>query len=239
MGKLFAVIALILICYLNGYAQAPLSNDKLRAEKILAQARQAKGGLEKLKKVEDLVYSGDFISYMPSGTTRQKLKMYLAQGRKVRTDVDTNASGFDGSTGWFNDNPLDERMLYESERRAAREWFLNLLVVPKDMKLTAIARPDEKVGGKPVEVIAVTIGIAMFNLYFDKQSHLILKVSYGVMNGKEEITIEEVQEDYQDVKGIKFAHRQLGYENGKLSGEIVINEYQPNTGIDPQKFARK
>lgn len=252
MKKLSAIITFVLISCLTGSAQTSPSGaakdlqtvdgstaDKLRAEKILAQARQAKGGLKKLEKTQDLIYSGDYISYLPSGTIRQKLKMYLAQARKVRTDVDTSASGFDGAIGWLNDNSLDERMLYESQRRAAREWFLNLLVVPKDLKLTAVALPDEKVAGKAADVIAVTIGVTMFSLYFDKQSHLVLKMSYGMMSGKEEITIEEVQEDYREVKGIKFAYRQVGYENSKLSGEVVINEYQPNSGIDPQKFARK
>ena len=210
-----------------------------RAEAILKLAREAKGGEEKLKQVTNLTYSGDYITYDPSGNHQETLTMFLFGAQKVRTDVGVNSNGFDGKTAWFNDVQQNNRGAYETRRRAIREWFINLLLVPSEMKMSALALPDSEIDGKPVAVIAFEIGESKFKISFDKQTYLARQLSYGMTNGTEEMVIVEVLEDYKTVGGIKFAHRQIGLENGKAAGEVVVKEYKINSGIDPVKFTRQ
>lgn len=250
MKKIFAIIAVVLISrsfviaqsdQFKGSLQQATSKEssKQRAEAVLRQAREAKGGEEKLKQVTDLTYSGDYITYDPSGNRKQPLTMFLYQAQKVRTDVENVSSGFDGKTAWFNETAQDERAAYETRRRAIREWFINLLFVPSEMKMSAIALPDSEVDGQPVAVIAFEIGESKFKISFDKKTLLARRLSYGIMNGTEEMEIVEAQEDYKSVGGIKFAHRQIGLENEKPAGEVAVKEYKINSGIDPIKFTRR
>ena len=210
-----------------------------RAEAILKLAREAKGGEEKLKQVRDLIYSGDYFAYNPSGTDKQPLTMFLYQAQKVRTDVGTISSGFDGQTPWFNDTVQSGQAAYETRRRAIREWFISLLIVPNEIKMSALALPDSEIDGKPVVVVAVEIGECKFKISFDKQTYLARQLSYGMMNGTQEEQIDELQEDYKTVGGIKFAHRQIGLELGRIAGEVKVEEYKINSKIDPVKFTRQ
>lgn len=246
----FAILALLLFTCAVVSAQTtpikkttPASPDESanqRAEAILKLAREAKGGVDKLKQVTDLVYSGDFISYDSTGNQHLPLTMFL-QEHKVRTDAGPNSSGYDGNIAWFNDAVVepDKRSAYESRRRGIREWFINLLRAPSGMNLSATAVPDSEVNGKPVSVVAIEIEEHKFKVSFDKQTHLALKLSYAMLDGTEEIQLDEIQEDYKIVDGIKFSHRQIGLENGKASGEMAVKEYKINRGIDPVKFTRR
>lgn len=250
MKKRFAVLAVLLInCSVvlaqSGQPQstpqtaASKESSVQRAEAILRQAREAKGGEEKLKQITDLTYNGDYITYDNTGNQIQPLTMFLFRAQKVRTDVGINSNGFDGKTAWFNDAPQTGRGAYETRRRAIREWFINLLTIPDNLKMSAIALPDSELNNQPVAVIEFEIGECKFKISFDKQTYLARRLSYGMMNGTEEIEISETQEDYKTVSGIKFAHRQIGLEQEKPAGEVVVKEYKINSGIDPMKFTHK
>ncbi len=253
MKKLFAIATVLLIncSFVAAQSNQPKASTQTakaktneespaqRAEAILKLARDAKGGEEKLKQVTNLIYSGNYITYDPSGTSTQPFTMYLFQAQKVRTDVGTISSGFDGKTYWFNDTTQSDRAVYETKRRVVREWFINLLLVPSEMNMSAIALPDAEIDGKPVAVITVEIGESKFKISFDKQTYLARQLSDVMTNGTEEMEIVEVLEDYKTVGGIKFAHRQIGMELGKVAGEVKVQEYKINSKIDPVKFTRQ
>lgn len=249
MKKLFAIIALLLINCVFAPAQSkPIKapspataedSATQRAEAILKLAREAKGGVEKLKQVTDLSYSGNFVDYDQSNTSKQPFTMFLYQAKKVRTEAGAITSGFDGGTPWINDTVQTGQVADETRRRAIREWFVNVLLVPSDMKMSAIALPDSEIDGKPVTVITVEIGEYKLKISFDKQTYLMRQVSYGLMYGPNTVQLDEIQEDYRTVGGIKFAHKTIALERGRVIGELAITDYKINNGIDPVKFSRR
>jgi sugar phosphate isomerase/epimerase len=214
------------------------SGATAKAEKILALAREAKGGVARLKAVRDVIYTGDFFIYDQPNVPKQTLTMYLSQASKMRTEVDSYLSGFDGVNSWTSKGKDSDRGLYEKRRIAAREWFVSLLMTPPDIQAEVVSLPDAAVNGKLADVVAVTVGVSQFNLYFDKRTHLALKVSYEMKQDQDVFKMEELQEDYKDVQGIQLAHKQRGFYSGKLAGETLIKEYKLNTKIDAAKFTK-
>jgi len=225
-------------------------DDKARAKQIIEAAQKAKGPLDKLKAVKDVVSKADASANIQGQSMDLSLTRYLVAPDKSRQEINIAAFGVsivqavNGTTGWM-DSPqgsgdMPEAIVTETRNGILRDWFVSFLVPPEGKSLEATALPDATVNGKAADVVAVTVGEAKFTVYFDKETHLIMKTAAEGMNqAMEKVPTEAVYDNYKEVSGIKIAHKATIYQAGEKFLDLVVSDVKINGGVDEAKFKKQ
>src|SRR5262245_21642055 len=140
---------------------------------------------------------------------------------KIRNVIGVTAGGmtFDvvevlnGKKGWTSvmgkTMALDEKRLKEGHEMLHVEKVSNLLALrDKSYKLAALG--DGKVEGRAAVGVQVTKqGARDVNLWFDKQSHLLVKSEYRALEPTtmQEVNQEKIMSEFKDLKGVKVPTR--------------------------------
>jgi hypothetical protein len=149
-----------------------------------------------------------------------------------------------GKKGWSSvmgkTTPMDEKRLKEAHEMMQVEKVANLLVL-KDRSYKVSPLGDGKVEGKAAVGVQVTKkGMRDVNLWFDKQSHLLLKTEYRTLEpiGMQEVNQEKIMTEYKDVKGIKMPARILIKNDGNRFIEMEITDITLVDRHDDSIFAK-
>jgi hypothetical protein len=151
---------------------------------------------------------------------------------------------FAGEQGWIRDDKQTREMTPD-ERAEAREqshaaWVSRLFPL-KDPQYTLTALDSTLVDDKPAWGLQVARpGYRPINLYFDKQTSLLVKVETRVRDetNQQEVTEETILSKYTDVQNTRQPMRLLVKRDGQMVMDVEITEVKLAATVDEKTFAK-
>jgi hypothetical protein len=228
-------------------AEAP---DEPKA--LLEKAIKARGGAEALTKYPALTakYKGRFhqagraIEYTEIMMTQPgcyRAELTLTVGQRELTFVDV----LNGDKGWTLRQGKTQEMSKEQVgrlRRLLSTGKLQRLVDLRGKEYQLSHLGEIKVDDRPAVGIRVEReGERPVNLYFDKESWLLVKAEFraqGPMGETQEVLVEVYPRDYKKVGDILVAHKTDTHRDGKLYEEKELVECAPADKLDDGNFAK-
>src|SRR5262249_42136951 len=202
---------------------------------IVDKAIKALGGEAKLTKAKAITWKGKGKFYGLGEQGIDYTGEWAVQGsRQFRVAIDTEIMGQkfrqpsvgNGDKGWIKNNDqvieMDKDMLAEHQEQMFSNWvgFANPVAL-KDKAFELSSVGETKINERPaVGIRAVSKGHRDINLYFDKETGLMLKGEWRVkdlqgLQGGKEVTQEVFLSDYKEVDGIKQAMKAVLKWDGK------------------------
>jgi outer membrane lipoprotein-sorting protein len=196
-----ALIALVLAC-------GACAAQAQEATKIVGQYVKAAGGGKALGKIQTLAIEGTFSSDDgKSGTYTFDTKLPNRYYSELLVGEQNLIEAYNGKSAWHQ-NPAagigtlvgDEGMQLE----AAAQFYNSRLLNLKKNKIAVTSAGNAQVRGKDAVQLEITTATGIKRqVFFDPQSHLIVKESATVGGVEEEI----LYDDYRTVDGVKIAHK--------------------------------
>jgi len=218
------------------------------AGQILDQYIQALGGAQQLADLKSFIATGISKGYEGLGGNAA-FEMYAQAPDKrgvwihfpEHPDRGISAWTYDGKTGWIG-APRGYLGTYElTGNDLAGAKLDSLLAFPGEIK-TALTNwrvgPEDTIQGHDVYVVQGSEpGGLLGTLYFDKQTHLLVRYVRRTPSPVGRITVQQDYDDYRDVNGIKFPFQ---YSFLWLDGRFTANitEVKVNAAIDSAKLGK-
>lgn len=206
---------------------------KARGEQVLALARAAKGGQEKLQAIRDLYFEATRII---AGTKTEHFNMYLSAQWEFRQESK------DAKTGALDLTFTDGKVLQVSNSTGTREIppqsldhirrliWLNFTLQPVVKEtLEVLALEDAQVNGTPVNVLLARTGNERYLLSFDANTHLLRRLRHPQSG------LDYVYEDFREANGLQFPFKATVLYNGQ-NVAVTMHAYKINGGIAPAKL---
>jgi hypothetical protein len=227
------------------------ADDGAAARALVDRAVQAQGGEALLTKWvavtgklkgkfhglgEGVAFTGE---YAAQGADQQKLVIEAeVDGQKFRLVHVLNRD-----KGWnqLNDDTeeLSPEDLAEAKEEAYAGWVATLVPL-KDRAFTLAPLGEIQVAKRPAAGVKVSRkGHGDVNLYFDKETGLLVKTEARVKDDDgQEVTEETFLSDYQDVQGTKQAMKLTVQRDGKPYLEGEVTECRLAEKLDDSVFAK-
>jgi hypothetical protein len=144
-----------------------------------------------------------------------------------------------GGRTWHTMDGLTGELSKECFRGTELAYLASLLPLLDDKTLQLSALPDTKVRGQAATGVRVTApDRAPVDLYFDKQSYLLVMMEYNKndLNGQPLVNNEYFTE-YKTIQGVPWPMKRLKIAPG-VHAEVRITEVKFLKTIDPAKFAQ-
>lgn len=215
------------------FQQINLVEAKTRGEQILALARQAKGGQDKLAAVRDLYFEATRII---DGTKTEHLNFYLSAQWEYRQE------STDAKTGAVDLSFSDGKILQASNAAGTREIpslsldhirrliWLNFTLHPVAADTLEVwALDDAQVNGAPVNVLLARTGNERYLLSFDANTHLLRRLRHPQSG------LDYVYEDFRAVNGLQFPFKATILVSGRTVA-VTFHTFKINGGIAPAKL---
>jgi hypothetical protein len=233
-------------------AMAPArADDDTTVRTLVDKAVQAQGGHDKLAKLPAITakLKGTFHGLGAAMTFTGEL---AAQGPdKSKLDIEVDAEGqkfrlvnvLHGDKAWvkFGDDTeeLDKEDLAEAREEAYGEWVATLVPL-KDKAFRLAPLGEITLDKRPALGVTVSsTGHRDVNLYFDKETGLLVKTEARVKDDDgQEVTEETFLGEYKDVQGTRQATKFTIKRDGKLYLECEVTEYQLAEKLDDSVFAK-
>jgi len=224
--------------------------DEPSPKELLEKAIAAHGGKEELTRLQgrtsqikgtihspegDLAFSGEVAS---DRSKRERVTLQLEIGG-ITFDI---ASVWAGERGWtkFNDVVVDmDADKLEQAREDAHAHFVSTLVPLLDAEFKLASRGEVKVGERPAWGIIVSKPDRRdVQLFFDKETHLLLKTEQRVKDDAGvEVTEESVLSDHEP-KGARHPQKLTVRRNDKPYLEVEVTSYAPSEKFADSLFER-
>jgi hypothetical protein len=99
--------------------------------------------------------------------------------------------------------------------------------------------PEERIDRRPTQVVRVSHkDHADAKLYFDRDTHLLVKVQFRTQVGTLGVLKEYTFSEYKEFEGLRMPTRQVEYTNGDKTGELTISTYRFPDKVDGGLFAK-
>lgn len=240
MRYLLLTLAVVMLAAPNlGLAAEP------DAWSIYLAARERAGGANEAGRLLD--YSYGVVTTLPADKSQIELRgsVVVILPGLIRQELETPQGltqfYFDGVAAWQKlagkrrDLPSDAAhlQLAELDRR-------HVLYGKLPAKELVRYRREEEVEGRVCDVIEIVdVGGAPLRLYVDRESRDVVKHVYvGDVPGGGMAQVEEVQSDFVDVGGFRFATRRSVLRNGEPARTSVLSDIQVNSGLKPEIVLR-
>ena len=240
MNRRTLALALAAVACLAAAVRTAPQNPNI--DEIVAKNVEARGGLERIKKVDTIRQEARMISMTMPGN-EATTTMYLKRPNKTRQEIlvggQTITSGYDGRTPWII-NPLSGSSrpvtLSGPQADAIREQvtFDPLLVDYRSrwQLIEYVARVTD--GDRQLHQLKITApSRQVSHLYLDATTYLEAKLMTEVDRAKMEVTWA----DYRDVGGLKFAFLQRQIVNGVVQNEMRFQKIETNVPLADGVFA--
>jgi outer membrane lipoprotein-sorting protein len=213
------------------------------ADEIVAKSLEARGGLEKLRAVKSMRFTGK----MTAGPMEAPAVYEAKRPNKTRLDATvqglTLTQAFDGTSGWqvmpFQGNKDPQPMSPEEQQIAEEESdFDGPLVDYKQKGNQVELLGKEKVEGTDAWKLKVTRKSGTVEtLYLDADSFLAIKgESRRTLRGTE-VESEQSIGDYKEVEGLLIPHSFESAQKGNPQRQrITIEKVELNVEIDDARF---
>jgi hypothetical protein len=217
------------------------------AKAIISKAIQAHGGAEKLAKLrvrQEKTKATSESDGQPVAVTRDTLvdlpdrwkvvQESERQGRKV-----TNVFGINGDKGWadFGKGPMELKGGLKGVRQ--QYYVLSFTPLLKDQRFKLSALEEAKVNDRPaLGVKASAPDEVAIELYFDKESGLLVMSRRRVPSNMQELNLETLYSGYKETEGVKWPWKRVFYRDGNRTGEEEITELKFLDRINESEFDR-
>jgi hypothetical protein len=243
------------LVWVSGLAAVVLSGGVLRADDAagakatIEKAIQAQGGADVLKKFTALTIKAKGTFYGMGDGIEYTSESSIQDPDKFRVEVKAGDFKFvqiiNGDKGWAvtgdNSQEMDKDQLEEAKESLYAHHVERLVpLLGEGYKLSSLG--DVKVGDRAAVGVRVERkGHRDISLFFDKESHLLIKVerrAKDVMAGGQEYTAETLYSDYKKVDGLQVPHKETIKRDGKRYIEQEVTEAKPAEKLDDNTFAK-
>jgi photosynthetic reaction center cytochrome c subunit len=210
------------------------------AQQVLENYVQALGGTEALDKISSRVEKGTLSGF---GPRTSPVEIY-AKAPDKRVSIVTMEHGqmytaYDGQSGWMTGFGGRLQDMEGADLYAARldADFRYLSDAPKVFRQVRMAKP-EKIGDRDAWVLlGITPGQPPVKLYFDKESHLLLRQVRYAQTPVGRYPTQVDYADYRENDGVKVPFRWTIARPGN-SFTIQVSEIQQNLPVEDSKFEK-
>ena len=224
---------------LAGLAQA---GDREVALETVDQAIKAHGGEATLNRALTFVRtaSGTLHTFAKPLPFKDQLTVQLPERFRSSVEVGEQDTKFrlvvviNKDTGWQQSGgatmELTKERLGELREEAYVLYLTTLTPLKKDSGMELTPLPEGKVNDAPVIGIKVSQkGHADSKLYFDKNTHLLVKIERRVTEAGLLVTKEYLYSDHKNFGGVKLPGKMIESMNGRKVSEVSSFNYQfPN-----------
>src|ERR1700674_1484062 len=192
------------------------------AGKIVEQYVKAEGGTRVLARIQTLTLEGTFTSDDGKmGTYTLDTKLPNRYYSELMVGEKNLIEAYNGKSAWHQNAAGELGTLVGPEGmqlEAAAQYYNSRLVNPKKSKITLALVGHAQVRGRDaVQLEIITATGVKRQVFFDSQTHLIVKEAATVGGVDEEI----LYDDYRTVDGVKLPHKiELHRGNAKYNIDI-------------------
>ena len=212
-------------------------------QRLVSDAVQAKGGLEKLRSIKTVKADATLWIDAAGGRVEVPTTTWIRYPDAFRVDAQMPNGPVSqvlvGDRYWVR----DARGIVTAPEDAARDLrgsverdAIRLLLALAE-KTPALQRALVDVGGQKMPAVKVP-GDAPLTLVFDPASTLLARLRYAVQTPQGVRAVEEVFSDYRDVNGLKVAFKAVLQREGSPRVERVLRSFEYNIPLDPSLFER-
>jgi len=251
-GVMRIQIAIVAIALLA--TSRPAQAQELSIDQIVERHLEARGGAEKLKALQNVVYShGKYREPGYEGSGKAYMAMARPYFKVVSDPSDTTAGfreGYDGSAWeWYRNPGIVVRTVGAANAAMRHNIDVDGPFSDYRRKGTTITRmTDATIDGHPAYALNVTLRDGFQTQYFlDKSSFLIVSIRQAspIHAFGDPVTTESRVGDYRRVSGILFSFSSrdvdiaTGHEQSSMVwGNIEVNADLPRTWFEPPQFTR-
>jgi hypothetical protein len=210
-----------------------------RGKELLARARQAMGGADKLAAVTDYVQeTGYRFDVSAGGAQATMTERWLAPGH-LRQDSATPAGRFsvycDGQTGWVASALGSSALTGVQLKQVQSDLFRVLFPL-----LLSDGVPTRKVNALDDSTAEISDGAGQIaKLVFDPGTGLIQNVFYDGVTANGPVPVIQAFSDYRDVDGLKLPFKVAVTLSGQKYQELTVKNIQLNTGLKIQDLEKR
>ena len=231
------------------FASPSVVEGKDRPEDVILKAIKAHGGKEKLARSLVCHYRSKGTLFVGNRQTSVVDECWMNGPNQTRDFITLTHEKdslalvrvFDGKRGWqqeggtVRDLTPEEVRKEQSSAYALRVKRLFPLLEDNGIRLSSL--PSIKVDGREAVGVKVSAdGEPTIELYFDSESHLLVKIVYQF--GGDRKPEEHFFSDYRDIQGLKVAMKRAIFVDGKKMLEDATTTYELLDKIDPKLFAK-
>jgi len=246
---------IVAVCSLYGWlglaATGRAQDEECRA--VVAKAMKASGGEDKLAalKAAEMKAKGKVhvmgmeIEFTADLYTQEPEKQKAVLNFTIMNMNITLTQVFDGKKGWQNvmgtttELGADDLKEHRENMNAER---VNGLVALKEKHYKLSTLGEVKVGDQLAVGLQVTReGFRDVNLYFDKKTHLLIKMETRALdpNSKQEVNQEKLYSEFKDFgNGLTLPAKMVINNDGKIFLDAVITDVRPVERHDDSVFAK-
>jgi hypothetical protein len=226
------------------------ADDRVQALTLLEQAIRAQGGEQELAKVrlmnrsargvmilfgKEVPFLAETITALPD---RFRVNLELSPDeQKIKMIVVVN-----GDRGWRASGGVALELAKEELDDLREETYVTWLatLVPlKDKAFVLSPLPEISVDGRPaVGLKAARPGHGDVKLYFDKRSHLLVKIERRGREGGLPVDKEYLYREHKNFEGVQLATKYVEMTNGKKFTEVLGLTYSFPRRVDERVFEK-
>jgi hypothetical protein len=220
------------LCFL-GWTPAALPQEP---GKVVEQYVKAAGGSKALSKIQTLTLEGTF-SYGDgkTGTYTLDTKLPNRYYSELLVDDKNLIEAYNGKSAWHQTGAGELGTLVGVEGmqlEAAAQFYNSRLVNPKKSKMTVTLVGHAQVRGKDALQLEVTTATGVKRqVYFDPETHLIIKEAATIGGIEEEI----LYDDYRTVEGVKLPYK-IELRRGSDTYDITVTRAAINGTVGERVF---
>ncbi|MBV8519105.1 MAG: hypothetical protein JO197_17045 [Acidobacteria bacterium] len=205
------------------------SAAELTLDEIIAKNVAARGGLEKIKAVQSIKYSGK----MNMGGMEAPFTMSKKRPENMRVDFTiqgmTGSQAYDGSTGWMlmpfmgkkDAEPLSGDMLKDAKEQADFDGpFIDS--AKKGYKVELLGKTE--IEGSPAYKLKVTKDGDETLVYLDADSFLEIRMEGKRKMQGQDVETETTLGNYQEVNGMLFPYSMESKAKGQPGSQVITVE---------------
>jgi hypothetical protein len=238
-------VALLFVLASAGFGRAADADPRA----LVDQAIRAHGG-NRLAKAQTAVRELKGSMMLGTGEVPFTAEMATQLPEKLRATFDVDAGGqklqmilvVNGNRGWRSAGgavaDLTPLELAELREEAYISWVETLLPL-RDTAFQLAALPEVKVDGKPALGVKVSRqGYVDLELYFDKDSHLLVKVARKTREAGRAVTKERVFAEPKAFDGLRLPSKVQDFTDGRKVAEATVTGYKFPSKVDDNQFAK-
>jgi outer membrane lipoprotein-sorting protein len=221
---------------------SPVAVQAMDADELINKNIEATGGLEKIKSVQSVKYTGKFLTQ----GMEFPFTMIQKRGDKMRIEAEimgsTMVQVFDGEKGW-GINPMtgssDPQPMSGMEEKSFKLQadLDGPLIDYAEKGYTVEYLGEEDVEGTPAYKLKVDTnnGIVM-NIFFDKDYFLNIKSSNAITVDENEFETQTYSSDYQEVEGMVLPFAIETRSGDQVLNQVMMEKVEYNVEVDESIF---
>lgn len=239
-----------------GQGQPSPPETKKEAERLWELAIQAKGGRNKLAKVESILISsvGKFSTILGARKTLRRESLYVLPGKSWDFEDYGSSSPLGASIKMFNYEhktmyfqgrggsdlgvtPLSEKII--AAQYGGRNVEISLLLESKWLIPVPVTASQGKIGSAIVDIVETSVNGQRVDFFLDRTTHLPLQVNFYRVPPDKGLMVSHHFADYRDLGGIKVPQR-VRYASGNAPSGRNFDKtvIQFNVDYDPDIFVK-